>query len=77
MLRQVLWQRRPSVARKVFGCATNANSVGAQDLFNRRELASFQGTSAVGARTGLRGIYLTPRTPAMNVTYRFRVQYGA
>ena len=38
---------------------------------NNRELVSFQGTSAVGSRTGLRAIYLTPRTIGLSASYRF------
>jgi iron complex outermembrane receptor protein len=41
------------------------------NLSNNRELVSFQGTSAVATRTGLRAIYLTPRTVGMNASYRF------
>ncbi|WP_374661387.1 TonB-dependent receptor [Inhella sp.] len=41
------------------------------NLLNNRELVSFQGTSAVASRTGLRGIYLAPRTFSFGATYRF------
>ncbi len=41
------------------------------NLSNNRELVSFQGTSAVGSRTGLRAIYLTPRTIGLSASYRF------
>lgn len=41
------------------------------NLGNNRELVSFQGTSAVGSRTGLRAIYLTPRTLGVSASYRF------
>jgi iron complex outermembrane recepter protein len=47
-------------------------SFSVDNLFDNRELVSFQGTSAVGSRTGLRGIYLTPRTLSMNISYRFQ-----
>lgn len=41
------------------------------NLSNNRELVSFQGTSAVASRVGLRGIYLTPRTVGVNLSWRF------
>jgi len=46
-------------------------SLWADNLSNNRELVSFQGTSAVATRVGLRAIYLTPRTLGLNVSYRF------
>lgn len=47
-------------------------SLWVENLSNNRELVSFQGTSAVAERVGLRAIYLTPRTIGMNLSYRFR-----
>lgn len=44
----------------------------ADNLTDKRALASFQGTSAVGARTGLRAMYVTPRTVGLNVSYNFK-----
>jgi len=41
------------------------------NVANNRELVSFQGTSAVGSRTGLRAIYLTPRTLGVSASLRF------
>jgi outer membrane receptor protein involved in Fe transport len=41
------------------------------NLTDERTLVSFQGTSAVGSRTGLRAIYLVPRTIGLNASYRF------
>jgi outer membrane receptor protein involved in Fe transport len=41
------------------------------NLTDERTLVSFQGTSAVGNRTGLRAIHLVPRTIGVNATYRF------
>lgn len=41
------------------------------NVSDNRELVSFQGTSAVGSRTGLRAIYLTPRTLGVSASYRF------
>jgi iron complex outermembrane recepter protein len=41
------------------------------NLTDDRTLVSFQGTSAVGSRTGLRAIYLIPRTVGINASYRF------
>jgi len=46
-------------------------SVWVDNLSNERSLVSFQGTSAVGVRTGLRAIYLVPRTVGLNLSYRF------
>ena len=46
-------------------------SVWVDNLTNERTLVSFQGTSAVGVRTGLRAIYLVPRTVGVNASYRF------
>ena len=46
-------------------------SVWVDNLSNERTLVSFQGTSAVGVRTGLRAIYLVPRTVGLNLSYRF------
>lgn len=43
-----------------------------ENLTDKRALASFQGTSAVAERTGLRAIYVTPRTVGVNVSYKFR-----
>jgi iron complex outermembrane recepter protein len=44
----------------------------ADNLADKRALASFQGTSAVGSRTGLRAMYVTPRTVGLNVSYNFK-----
>jgi iron complex outermembrane recepter protein len=41
------------------------------NLTNERELVSFQGTRQVAERTGLRAIYLTPRTIGVNLSYKF------
>lgn len=41
------------------------------NLADNRELVSFQGTSAVAQRTGLRAIYLQPRTIGLSAGYRF------
>jgi iron complex outermembrane recepter protein len=41
------------------------------NLTDKRTLVSFQGTSAVGNRTGLRAIYLVPRTMGVNLSYKF------
>ena len=46
-------------------------SLWADNLTDERTLVSFQGTSAVGRRTGLRAIYLVPRTIGVNASYRF------
>ena len=46
-------------------------SLWVDNLTNDRTLVSFQGTSAVGDRTGLRAIYLVPRTIGVNASYRF------
>jgi iron complex outermembrane receptor protein len=46
-------------------------SVWIDNLSNNRELVSFQGTSAVATRVGLRAIYLQPRTVGFNASYRF------
>jgi iron complex outermembrane recepter protein len=46
-------------------------SLWVDNLTDERTLVSFQGTSAVGDRTGLRAIYLTPRTIGVNASYRF------
>ena len=46
-------------------------SLWVDNLTNERELVSFQGTSAVASRVGLRGIYLTPRTVGLNLGWRF------
>jgi iron complex outermembrane recepter protein len=43
----------------------------ADNLTDKRTLVSFQGTSAVGNRTGLRAIYLVPRTVGVNASYKF------
>ncbi len=43
-----------------------------ENLTDKRALASFQGTSAVAERTGLRAIYVTPRTVGVNVSYKFK-----
>jgi len=42
------------------------------NLADTRPLVSFQGTSAVAQRVGLRAIYLTPRTVGVSASYRFR-----
>jgi iron complex outermembrane recepter protein len=42
-----------------------------ENLSDERALASFQGTSAVGNRTGLRAIYVRPRTIGVNLSYKF------
>jgi outer membrane receptor protein involved in Fe transport len=42
-----------------------------ENLTDQRKLTSFQGTSSVASRTGLRAIYLTPRTVGVNLSYRF------
>ncbi|WP_162245920.1 MULTISPECIES: TonB-dependent receptor [unclassified Roseateles] len=42
------------------------------NLTDTRPLVSFQGTSAVAQRVGLRAIYLTPRTVGLSASYRFR-----
>ena len=47
-------------------------SLWVDNLTDERALASFQGTSAVGSRTGLRAIYVTPRTVGLNLSYRFK-----
>ncbi|MFH7043363.1 hypothetical protein ABT392_13740 [Paucibacter sp. JuS9] len=41
------------------------------NLTDTRPLVSFQGTSAVAQRVGLRAIYLTPRTVGLSASYRF------
>jgi iron complex outermembrane recepter protein len=46
-------------------------SLWVDNLTDERTLVSFQGTSAVGDRTGLRAIYLTPRTIGLNASYKF------
>lgn len=46
-------------------------SLWVDNLGDKRELVSFQGTSAVAARTGLRAIHLQPRTIGMNLSYKF------
>lgn len=46
-------------------------SLWVNNLADDRTLVSFQGTSAVGDRAGLRAIYLTPRTVGVNASYRF------
>jgi iron complex outermembrane recepter protein len=46
-------------------------SLWVDNLTDERSLVSFQGTSAVGNRTGLRAIYLVPRTIGVNVGYKF------
>lgn len=46
-------------------------SLWVDNLTDERELVSFQGTSQVGARTGLRAIYLQPRTIGVNLSYKF------
>jgi iron complex outermembrane recepter protein len=43
----------------------------ADNLTDKRTLVSFQGTSAVASRTGLRAIYLIPRTVGINASYKF------
>jgi iron complex outermembrane recepter protein len=42
-----------------------------ENLSDERALASFQGTSAVASRTGLRAIYVRPRTIGVNLSYKF------
>jgi iron complex outermembrane recepter protein len=44
----------------------------AENLRDNRELVSFQGTSTVGNRTGVRAIYQTPRTVGLNLSYSFK-----
>jgi iron complex outermembrane recepter protein len=44
----------------------------ADNVTDKRALASFQGTSAVAVRTGLRAMYVTPRTVGLNVSYNFK-----
>jgi len=46
-------------------------SLWVDNLTDERTLVSFQGTSAVGSRTGLRAIYLQPRTVGLNLSYKF------
>jgi iron complex outermembrane recepter protein len=46
-------------------------SLWVDNLTDERALASFQGTSAVGARTGLRAMYVPPRTIGVNLSYKF------
>ncbi|MBH9552604.1 TonB-dependent receptor [Inhella gelatinilytica] len=46
-------------------------SLWVDNLTNERELVSFQGTSAVASRVGLRAVYLTPRTVGLNLGWRF------
>ena len=47
-------------------------SLWVDNLTDDRTLVSFQGTSGVASRTGLRAIYVTPRTIGMNLSYRFK-----
>ncbi len=58
-----------------FSAGLSANSwdlsLWVDNLTNERELVSFQGTSAVASRVGLRGVYLTPRTVGLNLGWRF------
>jgi iron complex outermembrane recepter protein len=46
-------------------------SLWVENLTDERALTSFQGTSAVGARTGIRAIYVKPRTIGVNLSYKF------
>jgi iron complex outermembrane recepter protein len=41
------------------------------NLTDKRALASFQGTSTVGEITGIRAIYVRPRTIGVNLSYKF------
>jgi outer membrane receptor protein involved in Fe transport len=47
-------------------------SLWVDNLTDDRTLVSYQGAAAVGSRTGVRAIYVTPRTIGVNLSYHFK-----
>lgn len=47
-------------------------SLWVDNLTDDRTLVSYQGAAAVGDRTGVRAIYVVPRTLGVNLSYRFK-----